>query len=334
MSRKLSAPVAIAIIVIALVVIGEAIVYTSNHDDFSSDVRIDSDEIIYEITDKGTHEYDVLVMDNSLPHLEDVAIFFDERYMPVCNGQSLSERMNNLRIECNQLMKSLKVRDVSNACLADADKLKTMMSSDGSGQAVVILYGAIPDTVYNGTENSLIIEWISSGGRLYWGCGAIGDYISTEKEVLKVDNGQCLFLGANCIDDEKLEAKKRIDSNEFSKDLSLINNDTWFAVNTSKLPKDKTWLATGYTDGIRSSIVLINQGKGLIGIFGGNCSNYQRIDISQIIACGIDADTVIIDHCEGKIQGHTKGKAAIGDTAYIYLGGYFTVYGKLHEVRL
>ena len=192
--------------------------------------------------------------------------------------------------------------------------------------------GALPDTVYDGTSDSPILKWISSGGRFYWLGNVLGKYIAHVGGVDEVSNGTSLFLGTECIDDSRTESYEKYLGNELTEGLSIINNNTEYSPTISKLPPDIDYQVFGYTDGERYSAFVAEHGEGSICIVGGDYSDYQRIDLAQIIASGISPHTVVIDVTEESARGDETFSVDRCGTLYVYFGGDLTIYGRLHEV--
>ncbi len=323
-------PVIIAAILLLLIVAGEALVYTGGHGDYSSSV--DGTECTLEV--RGSHVYDIVVMDGSFDLPDRVYIYHDEDYQstPQSSKVAVGARALDEDNYVKELQSSLKVRGVSDSQVVDAKDLKDIVGKSGSGTAVVCISGALPDTVYDGTSSSPIMDWLESGGRLYWAGNVMGKYISHPGSLEPVAGGTSLFLGSECIDDLQTESYDKITYNGFCESFSILNNEVQYGVKTSSLPSGSRYVDFGYTDGERSSICVVDVGDGCVCIIGGSYSDLQRIDMSQMVCSGISPDTSIIQSYEGKASGHTSVKIAEGEHVYVYLGGDLAIYGQLHRV--
>ena len=335
MNARINAPLVIAVILLVVIVAGEAIVFTSGHQDYSTDVSMKDGEVSYDITARGSHVYDVISMKDSLDEPEEVAIYYDEDYISKVNSVSVAVggRALDEKYYVEQMVDTLMLRDISNVRIVDENALRILMDRDGDGVAVVCLSGSLPKSVYNGTADSPVLKWISSGGRLYWAGNIIGQYYSDGQ--VAVDCGQsasALFLGTACVDTTDAKVHDVMD-NGFRDALSMQNNETLYSPILSKLPTDSRVLGIGYTDGQRASITFVGLGDGFVCIAGGDYSNFQRIDLAQVLAAGIGPDTAVVDVVHGSVSGHASGKIPAGDHVYICIGGFFPVYGELHEVE-
>jgi len=334
MNIRLSAPVVIAIVVLILMVGGEALVLTSDHDSFSSSVTHDGDYVTVNVDAHGSHQLNAVSLNGSYQTPQQVYIYYDESYRSVYDNVNVAvgARPLDQKSYVNMMVETLKVRDITDVSIIDAGRLAEITSSDGTNIALICLSGAFPDTVYDGTEDSRILDWISSGGRLYWAGNIIGKYIAHTDSVETVKNGTTLFFGSECVDDVETKAYTKHEYNGVTEALSIINNNVRYTPNTYYLPSYSKYLEFGYTDGDRFSSIVVANGEGSICVVGGVYSDYQRIDMAQIIAAGISPYTEVVDSYEGAAIGKKTVTLKEGDTVYVSLGGDLTVYGKLHEV--
>ncbi len=335
MDSKKIFPIMATILVLAIVLVGEVIVVTSSHDDYSSSVYVDNDELIFTIDSRNAHEYTAVSLKNSLGLPETVSVYFDPDYPSAAtNGvASTGARALDEEYYVQQLSSTLKVRGIDYSEVVDAKGLQNIMSADGKDHAVIVLSGTLPDTVYDGSKDSLISKWIESGGRLYWAGGIIGKYISHRDSLEEVPSGTSIFLGSECIGPEFGRALSEVNTNGFHDALYLQNNKTAYGVVTSELPDDTEYICLGFTDGERSSATIVSDGNGIICILGGDYSIRQRIDLTQLLASGIGPTTELADLVKGSVHGSENGRLSMGDSVYITLGGYSPVYCSNLEVK-
>ena len=333
MNLKMSAPVIIAIVFIALVIGGELIISASTHDDFSSDIKVEGESIIVDVDAHGSHQVDAISMNGSYSRPDMVYIYYDDSYESEYDDVQVAvgARPLSQTYYVKMIMESLKVRDINNVKLADAKEIADVVGSSGKDIAIVFASGALPDTVYDGTSDSKILKWIESGGRLYWIGNIIGKYISHQGSVESVENGTTLFMGSECIDDAVVDSFDKYLDNGLTESLSIINHRTRCSVIVDQLPIGTKYNAFGYTDGDRYSTIVVEKGDGCIAILGGDYTDYQRIDLAQILASGISPYTQIVDSYEGSAHGKVSLTLKSGSTVYVYLGGDLVVYGKLQE---
>ncbi len=334
MERKDILPIASAIFILIIVLAGEVVVNTNSHNDFHSSVSDNGDSLNFTIESGNSHTYEVVSLKDSLGTPESLSIYYDESYYSMASDGIASTGGRSLDQEyyVEQMLPTMKVRGISDISTLDAQGLKDLMSAEGKGHAVIFISGALPDTVYDGTEDSPIFDWISSGGRLYWLGGVLGKYIAHQDSVDTVHNGTTLFLGSECIDDEHHDGDKEITSNGFRDALFLQSHGTTFGVKPAELPSDSVFQSMGYTEGERASITLVSYGNGVVCVLGGEYTIRQRNDLAQIIASGVGPETEIADLVNGSVSGKANGTIAKGDSVFITLGGFYTVYCENHEV--
>jgi len=334
MNLRESYPVIAALFIAAIVICGEVLVVTSSHNDFNSSITVGNDSIEFRIESDDAHTYDVLSMSDTLGAPKGVYVYYDPQYFSMASDGMSSVGGRNLdeKYYIEQLEPTFMVRDINHIDFLNAKELSDLMDKDGKGNAVIILSGALPDTVYDKKEDSKVFSWLETGGRLYWIGNVIGKYVVHEGGYDTIEKGTSLFLGSECIDSEKHQGDSEIKSNGFRDSLYLQNYETTFGVNTSLLPEGTDYLTMGYTDGTYSSTTLVSYGDGVVCVMGGEYSIYQRMDLAQIIASGVGPNTTIVENINGSVQGTSKGTIQKGDSVFITLGGFYPVYCKNHEV--
>ena len=321
----------IAVILLAIIVAGEAVSLTSSHNDFSSSVDAKEGSIEVSVSGKGAYTYDIIVMNGSLPSPTDVYVYYDERYasaveeVPVSTGA----RALDQKYYVQQMAPTLRSCGINNTIILNADGLREVMGHDGMGKAVVFLSGTLPDTVYDGTSDSLILKWMDTGGRLYWCGNVIGKYLSHQGGIETVPNGPALFVGADCPDVKALGSAPML--NGFYESLYFQNTDLRYSPVLDSLPEDVDYIAMGYSDGRQASITMVEHGEGLVCIMGGDYSRRQRIDLGQVIASGVCPGTEIVEDLKGTMDYSVTKEVRTGERVYIVLGGFFPVYCQLHE---
>ena len=335
MNVKVSFPVIAAILVIAVVLAGEVVTFTSpaTLGAYGSSVETDTDEVSFSIECRGAQVYDVLSLDGTLGPLEDVSIYYDPAQAATIEKGHASTGARHLdeNYYVEQIPHTLKVRGVCDVRVLDASDMEALVSAPGVGHALIMLSGTMPDTVYDGTESSPILKWIGSGGRLYWIGDILGRYISHGDSVETVENGTSVVLGSECIDDVEGRGSDVI-GNGFCRSLYLQCDSTTFGVIPDRLPTDADYLCVGFSDGLRSSVTLVALGQGMVCVMGGEYSIFQRIDLAQVIASGIGPDSRILGCEKGNIYGSVEGNIPRGDSVYVIIGRDYAAYCERHEV--
>lgn len=326
------------VLIIAVIVFGEAYVYAFDRDatySFSSE-RLDGG---YEITVGSgiSNEFQTLVLGNGgFEPASEYIVYYDEQYGEALDdawhatgGRELSQSyyVDQLILELDNM--GVAARTVNAQELGDL--MRDALEDGMCDQAVVVLSGALPDTVYTGQTSDPILSWLSLGGRLYWAGNLLGAYYSVPGDVVEVKGDyQTMFLGAECLNAEGITKGYDVIDNGYVDALSLAGNGTLYGADPSLL---EGALAIGYTDGTHASVVLTPRGEGMVCILGGTYSDDQRSDLVQVLASGLCPESVILHSEQGSVTRDTvtvrtgeldyDGNVCV----YAYLGGYYPVFG-------
>ena len=334
--------VAVAVAIIAVILLGEVVVYTSDYTDFSADATYSDGILEYTISADGSKVYSVIVNDNgSYKGIDNLIIYYDPSYKANYEDVKVAIGAKELDQEyyVEQLTPSLRYRNVHDISIVDADGLREAMESDIRDETlrygIVVISGALPETVYTGNGSDLVFSWMNSGGSLYWLGNLIGSCYATQDKLVYVQDYQELFFGSECLNtDGPKKAYGEIDG--YCKAMSMVNTDLKYAVNGSLLPTDTKHVDIGFTDSGFSTASLIGYGSGMMCIISGDYSNNQRNDLAQIIASGIGPESEIVAIEEGTVtRGSISGTIGCSGenlSAFIYLGGYYPVYCKLFRL--
>jgi len=334
----------IAIVVLAMILIGEVITYTTGQDKYHTDASIDGDTLSYEIRVNGSETYSILVLDNGdMASMNEVYIYYDEAYASNYNDVKVAIGAKKLdqRYYIDQLIKQLEYRSAIKTTILDADGLKRSLEADiANGQCskgLICISGALPDTVYDGDSANAIFQWMGDGGRLYWLGNLIGAQYATKDSLVNVDGHQTMFLGVDCLNMADGLKGAKMNDDTFRSSLSLASNSLRFAANVDPLIATKgvnSTLAFGYSNEGYATFVMTSYGKGMVCVIGGDYSNDQRNDLAQVLSSQICHKTKILETINGSIVRNTiSGDYEIdGPTgniaAYLYLGKDFPVHGN------
>ena len=330
----------VAVAVIAILVIGEVIVYTSDSSDYGAEMTMDDGIIEYDLSSRGSKVFDIVVNDNNgYGSVQKLYLYLDTGYASNygVDEADVGAAPTDQEYYLEQLVQLLEYRSDIETEFVDAAGLREVIdegvaSGDCSRVGLVVVSGALPDTVYTGNQEDIVFDWISLGGTMYWAGGMIGAYYATMEDVHPVSDYQALFFGSDCLNTgDTTKAYSVVGSNDYTSVLSLSNNDVTYAVSQEVLPEGTPSLAIGYQEDGYSSITLVGSGSGAIVVFGGQLGNFQRYDMAQVIASGIGPSSEIVEYVHGTVSGSASGEIEVGDvgvTVYVYLGGYYPVFGK------
>lgn len=315
----------------------------------SFDSKAESDGT-WSVTASGTFDYNALLLDSgSVSAPESYLLYYDTGYGSKVNDPlvEIGARPLDQKYYIQQLKNNLAYLGVTAIETVGAEELASRLSDTAySGYGLIMISGAIPDTVYDGTSASLLLTWISNGGSFYWAGNTIGKYIGhSDGSVTETAGYDVLFLGASdCINTQVQEEKRRggaaysdVTSNDLRYALHLKNNNILYGIETSKLAAG-TYLELGFTENGYSSIVFKQNGSGQVCVMAGDYSNHQRMDLSTVIAAGICWSTSIVDWTSGTVSkgtasGQFNTSLSSGDQSiFLMLGGDFAVYGRNYDI--
>lgn len=327
---------------VAVLVIGEVIVYTSDYTNYSADIFMERDIVTFNISSNGAKPYTALVLDNGwYGPIDRLYIYLDTSYPLNYKNVDVSIGAHALNQEyyVKQIINLLKPRGFTDIMILNAAELTGALKGDLGSRAcgtagLLVVSGALPDTVYTGSENDTILEWISAGGRLYWVGSLIGSCYASHDELHPVNGYQEFLFGAECLNTFDVSTVyEEVSDNVLTSALSLQNNDIRYGVDVSRLPEGTDNLEIGFTSSGYVSIAVVQHESGMIYVFGGDYSHYQIYDVVQTIAAGVGLQTEVKGLTEGSVNGRTsisvEGIEGTNISAYVYLGGYYPVFGKL-----
>lgn len=331
---------AIAAVAIAVILIGEVYLCTFNAGNtYSADSSLSPGKMSYSVHSGISNTYDVVMSDNGdFRTATEFYLYYDSGYGSKLNDvtQPIGAKKLDQEYYVSQLIHQLKNRGVEVTKL-NASELGGRLAGDITAgncvKGLIVLSGALPDTVYQGNSTDRIFQWIDAGGSLYWAGNLLGAYYSTQSGVSTVAGDyQNMFFGvSDCMTAEKDRAYDDITSNDYRYALSLMNNSVKYSLKQGMVSDS---LSIGYQQDGYSSIVLAKHGSGMICVVGGDYSNDQRADLAQVIASHVCYKSTILAHASGTV---TRGTVldsrdiivpAHYSSVYTYLGGYYLEYAR------
>lgn len=309
------------VVLVAVMVAGELMIYAVNPYHFSSDVTIEEGDARYEVESSGSARFQIVELDTgSIKPVSEVYIYLDDSYGTI--------GISNMSKQVDDIVRELEIRGMDSTVI-DADGLEDLMNSTNtSGAGVVFISGAMPSTVYTGSEDDVVLKWIRSGGSIYWLGVTMGMYVgNADGTVSKVDGWDELFFGAGCFNSSDSYDSANVRGDEIGEILCLRSSSTQFGM-SADVPNS---IQLGYVaeDGYGTAS-LAKYGAGMIGIVGGYFEDSTRTDLVQMISSGVTYDSTLIMEEEVSVRGGSHEgdlKDVDGAAVYIFSGGYFTCYG-------
>ena len=340
MDKKTVPLVVLAIVLCAVLVLGEVLTYGINTHDFNAKAEFSSDTINYSVSSSGSDTYSVVVMDdNNVQSTEELYIYVDEEYddyykkaLKIANVRYVEQKYYS-----EQIKKFLGLRGFDNVKMIDSKGLKTFIGetmSDPVGKGLFITTYALPAEIYSGNADDDLIKWIDNGGNLYWSSSEIGRLYIDSNGLHEVAGNQTLFFGKDCINTGKLAHATNAVDNGFRDAFTLLNSGLEFSMNTDGLTDS---LSIGYCEDGYSSISFIKHGNGMICIIGSMSEIIPQLDdTAQIIASGLTYASEIVNVTKGNVvrgtvSGNVDFTVSGNAMAYIYIGGTYTVYGRCFQ---
>lgn len=177
------------------------------------------------------------------------------------------------------------------------DVIRENLAGNASSIAIVFMGGSLPIDLYNGSEDCLLIHWLESGGRIVWGNGPIGGYISYESECIEQDNaGKILFDSEDAVNNQSGELfdNNGIYTGKISDVFRMYFSECTYGIkggiNADQLVMD--YQVDGY---YATTITKYHGGSGIMYVFGGHVNHLNVDYIVQVLASGLTYKSEIID---------------------------------------
>jgi hypothetical protein len=322
---KIKSIYALAIAVVTLMVIGQVMIYGVNpYHTASSSWRVDGG-IEYEISSNTSSDYDSLLIDTGMSIPDNLMVYSDSSYESYYDKSYAREKSDLL---CSELS----LRNVE-CMVVNAKELKSELEEDiSSGEAdarLIIQVGTLPDTIYDGSSDSIIFKWLEIGGVLYWTGHTLGRSISSVEGVYEIDGGYGMnFLGVPDKDirreTQPLYATEESADYSIGYKLSVMYNDSTFGTNTQNLTD---FISIGFKSDGYESLVLTkyHSGEGMIVVFGGQLETGTMPFIAQVIASKLTYKSEIAEHDSGRLFHSAVSNKMEADFSknyvlYIYVG--------------
>lgn len=338
--RKSDRPaIVIALVLVAVLVIGEVVVYTSERSDYSAEVWTEEGSVRYEIGTDGSKDYSVVLSDNGGYRSVERLYLYCDTEVPANTGNYTVD----LPSYFEQLVNLLKVRGFDDVLIVDSDGLREALefdlgADDCAGKGLVVVSGALPGSVYTGNADDTVLGWLEAGGSLYWHGSVVGECYTDRDGIHTVEDSQTLFFGSECQNTGEADMAYVETDDGYTSALSLQNNRVRYGIDPQRVGEGRECLATGFEADGYCSVGIVQHGDGMVCVLGGTYPSYLLYDLAQVISAGIGPDSEIVEVDEGVSRGQTSGTmgASLADVenpvVYVYMGGYYPVYGSRTEL--
>ena len=339
MDKKTAPLIILAIVLCAMLVIGEVFTYGINTHSFDIKAGFSSGTLDYSVSSSGSDTYSIVLLDdNNVTSTKELYIYVNEDYDRYYKSLDKTKvHYFEQQYYSEQIKKSLGLRGFYDVKLLNTKELIEFIGntvSDPVGKGLFISSYSLPNEIYSGHADDDLMKWIGNGGNLYWSSSEIGSFYTDSEGLHAVNDNQTLFFGKECVNMSELAHATSVIENGFKDAFTLLNSGLEFAINTDGIPNS---LSIGYCDEGYSSISFVKHGNGMICVIGTMSEIIPQLDdIGQIIASGITYASEIVDFAKGGVvRGTVDGKMDYTVTgkavAYIYIGGTYTVYGRCFD---
>lgn len=333
MNAKIDFPTAVLIGLIAFMLLGAALIYPLNNNEFRAKVTTDSTSISVDMHSSILSDYTVCSIDLSNTAERSVLFYYDEAYESMVNHSdelSMADKVGS----------HLKYLNVQYSTI-NAAELKEVLTDTATAQSksVAVFSGTFPCNVYAYDGSAITLDlvkpWMESGGVIYWLSDAkFGHYSSPLKEDF-VDWGynQPLYAGAaefGLTFDETLDDDAESSSKTRSH-ISEVLNIEQNILNHTAVMGGASIVNFGFEgDDGRYSIAYTKYGSGGAVIMSGDFSpekSMAKIIASKVCDWANYNPAVQTGQFKGDRQ-ITFDKTGV-DAVYVYFGTLTPRYGEL-----
>ena len=169
MDKKTAPLVILAIVLCAVIVLGEVFTYGINIHSFDSKAEFSSGTLNYSVSSSGSDTYSILLMDdNGVEPINDLHIYVDERYDDYYDD--VQKKSNLLYTQeqyySEQIKKHLDFRGFRDVTLVESKELIGFINDtyeNPKGHGLLVTSYALPSEIYSGNADDTLMKWINNG---------------------------------------------------------------------------------------------------------------------------------------------------------------------------
>lgn len=338
MRFRVDAIAVIAVLLCAVIVVGEVLTYSQVHH-YDASAEWNENTVDFTVSSSGSDRYDAVLIDNHgrVP-VDEVFIYEDETYddyFREASGVSTPEYTDQ-EVASNDYTKYLNARSFDNVSSGGEEGLLSYLtdSASPSGKGLIVTSYALPSSVYDCTEDCILVEWLNAGGTLYWMHSEVGRFYVDEHGLQWTDGPSILLGDAYQNTSDEPAAESRIE-NGFTEALCLKDSHMRNALCVDDVPGS---IRMGYSVDQYASIAGIPFGEGQIFVLSGKYDFDLTDDLAQLIASGITVSSEVVSHLTGTVtRGTVQSEMDVVESKtsilYVYVGGTYTKYGETFHGR-
>lgn len=331
MRCRVDAIAVVAVLLCAVIVVGEVLTYSQVHH-YDASAEWNEGTVDFTVSSSGSDRYDAVLIDNhGRSPVDEVFIYEDETYDDYFREASevSTPEYTDQEVASNDYAKYLSARSFDNVSSGGEEGLLAYLTGSGSpsGKGLIVTSYALPSSVYDCTEDCILVEWLNAGGTLYWMHSEVGRFY-VDEHGLQWTDGPSILLGDAYQNTSGASAAESRIENGFTEALCLKDSYMRNALCVDDVPGS---IRMGYSADQYASIAGIPFGEGQIFVLSGRFDFDQTDDLAQIIAAGITISSTISSHVSGTVTRGTISDSmefSPGEVLYVFIGGTFTKYGE------
>lgn len=318
-----------------LVLTGMGLSYSPNVYTSVFEANIDGNVISYDYdANYGMETHTVLIETDGLYDIKKIVACYDESYYSYITHREQSDALSNFSyyfMDCG----------LSEFSICDAETISNGISDyTVEDTAIMLVSGAIPSVLYDGTCNSPLVKWLDCGGTVINMFGPLGKYVSTDQSLIPVSGFSEIFTTVSddsIFNDTSELVFGTIPDKSIQDSLNVYLNECTYGIHYDKLKGDYFAIGSQTENGLSSALIFKSR-NGMVMNFASTVGNSPYIlhHIVQVVASGLDYTAEILDYQSGNTYTDDSG-SFITDAehchVYGYVGNIDAVYGKKIIIR-
>lgn len=297
-------PIIVLALLVVAIMFGQIMAYYAPDRDPSIRTTVSGDTIEYTVDTSTPAQCTELHMTGT-SDITQFYVYYDEDYPDASGDMSLKSAYFFLEKNFN-ICSSVSVET------KNAAELKELVDSGSHDFGLIFFSGTLPDTIYNGTIDSPIVNWLMTGGYIIWSGDMFGRHVSSADRTDEVPDyytsvAEKLF-GMGCVfndsDDQTWGDERANGYLTGATGLYYANTTYGFDNSTLSVP----YIEAGYTDGEYTSITVMQLGTGTLCHFGDYAPAQESKYLAHAALLGITVSTVVEDYTttSARYYGHTS----------------------------
>ena len=322
--------------IMVVILIGMVVACAPNIYRCEFDAWVDEDTVYYEYSSNYSMETHTALIHNDTDYdITEILVYFDEDFAAINDWELQEDMFTNLAAQLDARS------SIGLTYCSSSELLQIMEFADIKSVAILIGSGAIADTIYDGTYDCPLIQWLVSGGTVISMSSCLGKYVShgpDSEDIEEIEGYVELFTGVDGKSDSDFydsaqSLRSSYSQNDLIQDsLGIQFNEYSYGINCEGMAD---YLSIGNTSmSGYSCAVLYKSYSGMVMNFGMTITNQSHTVhfVAQTIAAGLDYTSNVIDYSTGHTSDSPSGSFDISDKGgchvYGYVGSARAVFGQ------